>query len=134
MKRFPTRMVSFVLPLSVCLSSQARPPTKADMVYCEQYAKLMQLGLQVERSHNPKRIREFRARVTTVPQADLYMRTQGHIAATPPWVNDITESSWDYCIGEVVNDMRGYLLGDPEAPPLNTPDNHIGTITRVPNK
>lgn len=120
--------------LMVSLNCHARSPTRADTIFCEQYAKLMQLALQVERGGNPEAIREFRSRIVTVPQADLYMRTQGQIRMTAPWVNDITDSAWDYCISEVVNDMRGYLPGDPDAPPLNTPDNHIGTITRVPSK
>lgn len=114
---------------------QARTPTMADENFCNRYASILQKALEVERSGNPDSIRSFRQTVIKDPQADIILRGMGAILTTPPWVKNIYSQSHEYCLAEVQSDRRGYLPNDPAGRPApNSPENHIGTIKRIPSK
>lgn len=124
-----------ILLLAHVSEIQARNPTVADTAFCQRYAVVMQKGLEVQRSGDAIAIRTFRQEVMRDPQADLLVRGLGVTQVTPPWVANIVDESKRHCIDEVLNNMRGYLPGDPEAErPMNTPENHVGTINRMPSR
>lgn len=106
----------------------ARQPTQMDIEFCNHYAEVMQMALDVERSGDPVAINQFRQAVSRDPQADLLVRGLGVGLTTSPWVEDVTVQSRQYCLAEVRQDRRGHLPGDPERFNSMDPNNYVERI------
>lgn len=120
-----------VLALSASIA-HAREPSATDKAFCDRYALIMQQALTVDRSGDPAAITRFRQTVIRDPQAHLIMPGLGVSLTTPPWITDVTAQSRNHCLERVRYDQFPPLPGG--GSPGNTPENHIGTITRLPSE
>jgi hypothetical protein len=121
-----------VTPIFFATSVYARTPTPADQHFCEWYGSMAQRALIHQRSGIPMDdlVQELRRN----PNHEYAMDFMSWATTTPPWVNDVSGDASEHCLEIVRRDMRGFLVDDPERfRVVNTPNDHIGTITPIPS-
>jgi hypothetical protein len=122
-----------VVPLVLCATFvYARTPTPADQRFCAWYGSMAQRALVHQRSGVPMDdlVQELRRN----PNREYAMDFMGWATTAPQWANDVSGDASEHCLEIVRRNMRGFLVDDPErVRVVNTPDDHIGSITRIPS-